>query len=453
MHDSGRSITPEAIQDYICQYEQDPIKQATANAIARSGLQASSFRNQALREIRHVFSVDIKTMPATNQKASGRCWLFAGLNLLREHIAQPLKLEDFQLSQNYLAFWDKFEKINYFLESILDTLDEPTEGRLISWLMTSLQDGGQWDMFVNLVEKYGLVPQQAMPETANSEATRACNTVINTRLRRVSADWRRQYRAGTDRAALAMQKQAVLTELYGTLCQCFGPPPSRLTWEFADKDRQYTAMPDLTPLDFYHRLVTLPLRDYVSIIHAPTADKPFKHTFTVRYINNVVDGRPILYLNLDLPDFKQLVLRQLQDGEVVWFGSDVGHDGDRDRGAWFGDLYDYAGVLQLDLAMSKADQLDYRQSAMNHAMLLTGVNLADGRPNRWKIENSWGEEPGNKGYYVADDCWFDRYVYQAVVRRSYLAPDLLAALETKPIELEPWDPMGTLAGCSAVDLY
>ena len=445
MKQTASSLSAEDILTFTAQYRNNPVRCATAHAIARGGLNAAAFQNQALRDIRHVFSLEIKTMPATNQKASGRCWLFAGLNLLREQVARQYKLEEFELSQNYLAFWDKFEKINYFLETVLETLDEPSDGRLISWLMTSFQDGGQWDMFVNLVRKYGVVPKQTMPETFHSEATGACNALINTRLRRCAAELRRLYRAGMPQTGLAGRKKDMVGDLYGVLCQFFGEPPRRFDWEYTDKDSQYACFRDLTPLDFTARFVALNLDDYVSIIHAPTQDKPFGRTYTVRYINNVVGGRDILYLNLDMPAFKDLVLRQLQSGEVVWFGSDVGHDGDRETGAWFSNLYDYCGILDLELDMTKEDMLDYRQSAMNHAMVLTGTNLLDGKPNRWKIENSWGDERGKKGYFVADDGWFDRYVYQAVIRRSLLSDEQRQALEQKPIVLEPWDPMGTLA--------
>ncbi len=438
-------ITQEDLQAFADQYHGNAVKQATAHAIARSGLTASAYRNQAKREIRHIFSLEIKTMPVTNQKASGRCWLFAGLNLLREDVAKQYKLEEFELSQVYMAFWDKFEKINYFLDTVLETVDEPSAGRMVTWLMDSYADGGQWDMFVNLVRKYGVVPKQAMPETFHSEATGVFNAVINTKLRKNAAELRRMHRSGASAASLAERKKAMVAELYGTLCQCFGEPPRIFDWEFTDKDEQYTCYKDLTPLDFAARFISLPLDDMVSVIHAPTQDKPFGRTFTVRYINNVIGGRPIFYLNLDMPDLKALVLRQMQAGEVVWFGSDVSHYGDREAGAWFSNLYDYEGVLDLDLQMSKEDMLDYRQSAMNHAMVLTGVNLQDGKPNRWKIENSWGDERGKKGYYIADDGWFDRYVYQAVVNKKYLSDEQRAALAQKPIVLEPWDPMGTLA--------
>ncbi len=439
-------LTPDDLSAFAQSYRQDPVKPMTAHAIAKSGLQAAAFRNDVLRDIRHVFSVEIKTMPVTNQKATGRCWLFAGLNLMREDIARQFKLEEFELSQNYLAFWDKFEKANLFLESVLDTLDEPSDGRLVSWLMTSYADGGQWDMLLNLVGKYGVVPKQAMPETYHSEGSRVLNYIVSTKLRQGAATLRRLHREGLNREALAGRKRDMVAELYGLFCQSYGEPPQSFTWEFTDKDGNYQVFSDLTPLAFYRRFVTLPLQETVSVIHAPTADKPYGRTYTVKFINNVVGGRPVCYLNMDMAELKSLVLRQMLDGHVVWFGSDVGHAGDSSQGAWFDRLYDYEGILGFDLSMSKADMLDYRHSAMNHAMVLTGVNLQDGRPNRWKIENSWGDKNGQKGYYVADDAWFDRYVYQAVIYKRYLSDEQRQALEQKPIELEPWDPMGTLAG-------
>lgn len=441
----AKKIKHEDIDSYKQQFNQDRAKKIIANAIAKTGLQSAAYKNETLRDVRHMFSIDIKTMPVTNQKASGRCWLFAGLNLLREDIARQNNLEEFELSQNYMAFWDKFEKANYFLETALQTLDEPAAGRLISWLMNSYQDGGQWDMFVNLVEKYGVVPKQVMPETYHSSSTRGMNYVMNTLLRKAASDLRSQYKSGTSVAELRRQKSELLNDIYAILCQCFGQPPEKFDWEFVDKDKNYSRVPDLTAQEFARRFITYSLDDYISIINAPTADKPFGSTFTVKHIGNVVGGKDILYLNLPLDEFKNIVIRQLKDDEVVWFGSDVSHGGDREAGSWYGELYDYDNLLGLDLQLSKEDALNYRHSAMNHAMVITGVNLVDDQPNRWKIENSWGEKNGEKGYYVADDSWFDKYVYQAVVNKKYLAPEMLAALKERPVELEPWDPMGTLA--------
>ena len=438
-------ITSQQIQRYREAYHTHPVQPLTARAIARSGLKDAAFDQNVLRAIRPLFSIDLKTMPVANQKKSGRCWLFAALNLLREEIARQHNIESFELSQNYLTFWDKFEKANYFLETVLQTLDEATDSRLFSWLMTSYQDGGQWDMFVNLVAKYGVVPKQAMPETFHSDATAVFNQVINTRLRRSAAILRKQHQEGAGRDELAEEKEKLVAELFGMLCQSFGEPPVRFDWEYTDKDNTYHCHPGLTPQEFASRFITLPYQDAASVIHAPTKDKPFNRTFTVRYLNNMVDGRPVCYLNVAMPRLKALVVKQLQDGHPVWFGSDVAHGGDRKLGAWFNGLYDYEGILGIDLSMTKEDRLDYRESAMNHAMVFTGVNLKDGQPNRWKIENSWGDENGEKGYYIADDDWFDQFVYQAVIFRQYLDDELLAALETEPAVLEPWDPMGTLA--------
>jgi bleomycin hydrolase len=438
-------ITPEKIEKYREAYRTHSIRPITARAITRSGLKEAAFDHHVLRSIRPIFSIDLKTMPVTNQKMSGRCWLFAALNLLREDIAGQCNIESFELSQNYLTFWDKFEKANYFLESVLATLDETTDSRLFSWLMTSYQDGGQWDMFINLVSKYGVVPKQAMPETFHSEATAGLNHVINTCLRRNAAKLRQLHEQGISADQLAAEKEKMIAEIYGILCQCFGEPPLSFDWEYTDRDKTYHCHAGLTPQSFYSRFVTQSYEDAVSLIHAPTRDKPFERTFTVRFLNNVADGRPVRYLNVTMDVLKKLAVKQLEAGFPVWFGSDVAHGGDRKLGAWFNELYDYEGVLATELAMSKEDRLDYRESAMNHAMVFTGVNLKDGQPNRWKIQNSWGDENGEKGYYIADDAWFDQFVYQAVILKQFLSDDLISALETEPIVLEPWDPMGTLA--------
>ncbi len=441
----GQPITQDKLTSYQQAYLSHPLRPVTGRAIARCGLNEASFENDALRQIRPVFSHQIDTMPVTNQKKSGRCWLFAALNLLREDIAKQLDLEPFELSQNYLTFWDKLEKGNYFLDSVLETLDEPTDSRLFCWLMASYQDGGQWDMFVNLVDKYGLVPKQAMPETYHSEATAVLNQVVTALLRKSARQLRQLSEAGAAKAALLDAKDSMVSDLYGLLCQCLGQPPERFDWDYTDKNQTVHSQTDLTPQLFLERFVSLPFREAVSVIHAPTRDKPFERTFTVRFLNNMSGGRPVRYLNLPMPQVKELVLQQLKDGFPVWFGCDVAPGADRDQGAWVQNLHAYAQSLDLDVSLSKADRLDYRQSAMNHAMVLTGVHLKDGRPVRWKIQNSWGDEPGAKGYFTADDAWFDENVYQAVINKNILSDQQKKALDQADLVLDPWDPMGSLA--------
>ena len=393
------------------------------------------------------FSLDIKTLPVANQMASGRCWLFAGLNVLREAIAKKYDLENFELSQNYTAFWDKFEKINYILETVIELKDRPWDDRVLTWLLqTGIQDGGQWDMLVNVIEKYGVVPKSAMEETYQSSHTFRMNHLINRRLSLYASEIRKAFAEGATLEQVEARKEEMLSEMYGFLCTCFGQPVESFDFEYTDKDGNYGIVKDLTPLQFLHEQIGVDLSEYVSIINAPTFDKPFMKAYTVDHLGNVIDAQPVLYLNLPMERMKELIIRQMKDGEVVWFGSDVGYDGQRKAGVWDDQAFDFETAFGMNFTLSKEDGLQYWRSAMNHAMVITGVNLKENdEPTRWKIQNSWGDENGKKGYYLMSDSWFDHYVYQAVVRKSYLTEQEAAVLSGDLIHLNPWDPMGTLA--------
>ncbi|RIV24140.1 aminopeptidase [Alicyclobacillaceae bacterium I2511] len=440
-------ITSQMIDKFEQEFLAEPASHTLANAVIKNGIQAVANRPIATVPMQHTFSHEIKTLPVTNQKNSGRCWMFAGLNVLREEVAKAHNLESFELSQTYPMFWDKFEKANYFLESILETLSEPTDGRLISWLLSSpVQDGGQWDMFVNLVEKYGVVPKWVMPETFHSSKSREMNDLLTAKLREDAARLRQAAKTrGASPLELREEKEHMLSEVYRMLRHFLGNPPRTFDFEYRDKDNQFHRELGLTPQSFYKTHVQLNLRDYVSIINAPTADKPFGKTYTVKFLGNVKDGQDVLYLNVPMDTFKKLALAQLKDAQPVWFGCDVGKMGDRESGLLDPALFDYDAALGVTFAMTKAERLDYGESLMTHAMVLTGVNVVDERANRWKVENSWGEDPGKKGYFVMSDAWFDAYMYQIVIHRKYLSEDLKTALETPPLALAPWDPMGSLA--------
>ncbi len=438
-------FTEEQQASFRAQFEADKTRRIAANALSKTGLADAAFCGTEAARMHHNFSVEIPTLPVTNQKASGRCWMFAALNVLRERVAARLNLEEFELSQSYLAFWDKFERANYFLETILDTLElEPDDRVLATVLQNGVHDGGQWDMFVNIVKKYGVVPKHAMPETYQSSNTGMMNSLLNTNLKECAVRLRAMYAEGAGIDALHGAKNGMLGSIFCYLCTCYGEPPRSFDFEYTDKEKQYHIDRNLTPRAFYGKYVDMDLDDYVSVIHAPTKDKPYNRMYTVRYLGNVVEGQRVSYLNLPMEELKALVIRQLQDGEVVWFGSDVGKFGDRAGGVWDDRSFGYEELTGLTFRLTKEQRLDYRDSAMNHAMVITGVNLVDGRPNRWKIENSWGDDKGNKGYYIASDSWFDQFVYQAVVQRKYLG-EKEALLAQKPIELNPWDPMGSLA--------
>ena len=439
-----KSITRKDIEQFTISYESKPVQKALSRVLVKNDLAQLFQKQEQSLANQFKFSNEIKTLPVTNQKQSGRCWIFAGLNVLRELIAKKHNLKSFELSQNYTAFWDKFEKINYFIEIMDDFLDVDQDDRTLQHILkTGIQDGGQWDMFVSLIEKYGVVPKETMPETTSSSGTRFMNQLINVKLRQYAALARNLKAEGKEKE-IAKLKANALDEFYTFLVTNFGNPPKSFDFEYVTDD-QYHVIKDLTPEAFYKEHAGDILKDYVSIIHAPTKDKPYMKTYTVSYLGNVIGGREIKYLNLKMDELKALVLKQMSNQEVVWFGSDVARFGDRKSGIWDDMQFDYEEMLGMSFEMSKEDQLDYSQSAMNHAMVLTAVHLDEQQPKRWKIQNSWGDDSGNKGYYMASDSWFDKYVYQAVIHRKYLSKEQLDAWKQEPKVLKPWDPMGSLA--------
>ena len=439
-------ITNDQLRAWSADYQGSPERQMATLAFAKTDLKDTVYSAKDSFAMIRKFSIEIPTLPITDQQASGRCWLFAATNVLREKIARDLNLEKFELSQSYLAFWDKFERCNYFLESILDTAALPTDDRTVRFILTTgVHDGGQWEMFANIVRKYGLLPKDVYAETYQSSHSRSMNNVLNRHLKHCAVRLRKLAAEGASKEALQAEKETMLGKIYSFLCSCYTEPPKTFDFEYVDKDKEYHVDRGLTAHSFYEKYIGDLLDHSVSIINAPTADKPYGKTYTVRYLGNVAGGRPVCHLNLTMEDFKAAILRQLSDGKVVWFGSDVGKFGERELGFW-DDKSHNAGLMSgLDLSLSKAEALDYWYSAMNHAMVLTGVNLDEnGKPNRWKIENSWGDKRGDKGYFLCSDTWFDEYVYQAAVEDTYLG-EAAALAKQEPIELEPWDPMGTLA--------
>ena len=441
------SISQNLLDQLEKRFDENPGNRMAMNAAVSCGICASSRNYMTEREIPHEFSVSLEQGAVTNQKRSGRCWMFAALNCMRFQVIKKQNLEDFELSQSYPLFYDKLEKANYFLESILDTLDEPTDGRLIAHLLAApLNDGGQWDMLCSIVEKYGLVPKTAMPESVSSSATQEMVSYMTEKLREYACVLRKGHKAGKSMEQLKKEKEAMMETVYRMLCISLGKPPRTFTFEYRDKDGNFHREENLTPKAFYEKYVGLRLDDYVSVINAPTEDKPFYRSYTVQYLGNVKEGRPVKYVNLPIEEMKQAAIAQLKDGEPVWFGCDVGKRSFRDGGLMDTGIYDVETLFDTDFPMTKAERLEYGQSLMTHAMVFQGVNLDEnGKPDRWRVENSWGEEAGKKGYFVMSDRWFDEYNYQVVVNKKYLSSKALEAYEKEPVRLNPWDPMGSLA--------
>ncbi|WP_309072312.1 C1 family peptidase [Arthrobacter sp.] len=423
----------------------DPALKQKQNAIVRISVDDLAIDHQLATALSTPVSHRIDDWKVTNQKKSGRCWLFAALNLLRVGAKQTLGMKEFEFSQNYAMYFDKLERANYFLESILETTERGEDDRLVQFLLQSvLGDGGQWNMAVNIFRKYGAVPKSAMPETESSSNTSRMNRVLRSLLRR-GAQELRQLRHDGDTAGQEQAKARIIAEVHRILTLHLGTPPLAFDWQYTDDAKSFHREGMMTPQQFLAKYTTINLDDYVCLVDDPRTEHPKGTTLTVEHLGNVVDAEPVLYLNVDIGLAKRLAKDAILDGEPVWFGCDTGPQMVRKDGIWDARLYDYAGLYDAELAMDKESRVRFGESAMTHAMLLTGVDVLDGETRRWRVENSWGEEAGDQGFFTMADNWFDEYVFEVVVNKGRLSPELRQALDAEPTVLPAWDPMGALA--------
>lgn len=446
----GQAIDSAVLNKFNADFNKIPAAQVIKNSVANNGIYKSSATLQSKIAMDPTFSIELETGKVADQKQSGLCWVFAALNTLRHPMQAKFKIKDFELSQGYIFFWDKLEKSNYFYENVIKTADLKIGDRKIDFLMaTPQQDGGQWDLICGLLEKYGVVPKSIMPDTASRINSSELNHVLNSKLRKDAVQLRKLVNDGVSLSEVEATKEHMLSEVYRMLVYTIGEPPTHFNWSYRDDNQQFHQVENITPQEFYKQYINLNLADHISTINAPTTDKPYNHVYTVELLGNVVGGRQVRHLNLELQDFKQAAIKQLKAGEAVWFGSDIAQMSDRKTGIMDTKLYDLNGLFNIDLNMTKDQRLDYGESMMNHAMVITGVDLNnDQQPTKWKVENSWGEKVGTKGYFVMSDAWFDQFVYQLVIDKQYLPEKLQQVYEQEkdaPKVLAPWDPMGALA--------
>ena len=448
--DEMKSVTLEDLGAVRAQFVEERANVIAKNAVTAQGIREVARVPEAVAANTGTFDVEVRQGKRCDQKRSGRCWMFASLNTMRTRIIDRYNLKTFELSQAYPLFFDKVEKSNWFLENVLDTLDEPLSGRLMAHLLADpISDGGQWDMFRALVRKYGVVPKEAMPETACSSNTRDMDAYLTRYLRGAAKRLRESHEAGVGTDDLRAMKKEMMGEVTSLLITCLGEPPVQFDVRLRDKDDELVLSGTYTPQEFFDKVVSMPVDDYVSVISAPTADKPFGHAYTVDRLGNVVEAGGVRYLNLPVERLKELAVAQLQDGLPVWFGCDVAQSFIRDEGIMDTASLDVDGLFGFPVegCLDRAERLDYGESLMTHAMVLEGVNLdAAGKPTLWKVENSWGDKRAKDGFDSITDAWFDQYVYQVVVDKRFLSDSERKTYETEePTVLAPWDPMGSLA--------
>ena len=442
-------LDKETINSFEKIVSEDRNTNSARNASFRNDLLEISMDWDHYRKIDHSFShVVTGEMPTTNQKSSGRCWGFAGLNLFRIFLGRKYNLRDFQFSQSYFMFWDKLEKSNYFLNSIISTADSSWNSRIIMHLLENpIQDGGQWDMWVNLVNKYGVIPKSEMPETYQSSRSMRMNRMITRKLREFAKELRDAIKNNISEENLFNMKDDMLNVVYKMLVIHLGAPPNKFTWQIRDKKKNFLRFENLTPQSFFSKHVGISLSDLVCLINCPMSDKSYKKVYSVEHLGNVIEGQPIRYLNTKIEVLKKAVIQSIKNDDPVWFGCDVGKYLHRSHGVMDTDLFDFNLFYDTKFTMDKATRLEYGESKMTHAMLFTGVDLdLNDNPVKWRVENSWGDRNGEKGFYIMSDKWFDEFLYEVVVDKKYLDDEHVKLYEKEEAQLlPPWDPMGALA--------
>lgn len=424
-------------------FKMDPQLMAMYNAITNNDINDLALNRDLIRNNNELFSHKIKTKGITNQKSSGRCWLFAGLNIMRPAVIQKHKLNKFEFSQPYLQFWDKMEKANNFLEYMIQFRDkDPLDREMEILLRDPIPDGGWWKYVVSLIEKYGVVPIDIMPETKSSENTGMMNKLLARKLRADAIKIRKLGGEGASVEKLKEEKEKMLTEIYKMLAMNIGEPPVEFEWRYEDKDSTVSEVKTYTPGSFYTEFVNIDLNQYVSVFSDPT--KEYGKHYALSLSRNMFDGEDIHYANVEIGQLKEMAKKSILHDEPVWFACDVGKDQSRDLGIMAMDLFDYGAIYNVDMGLSKSEMALFRESAPNHAMVFVGIDIKDDKPVKWRVENSWGKDKGNDGYWTLYDSWFDNHVYNVIVLKKYVPEEILEIYKQDPVILPPWDPMYSL---------
>ena len=440
----GKTITRKQVAELRKGFDAESSNKVAQNAVTNVQLPDLTLNRDLVQDIDDSFSTKLDDWKVTAQMRSGRCWLFATLNLLRVGAMKKMNLKNFEFSQAHIHFWDKFERANHLLEAVIETSDRPVDDRTIHFLLSDpIGDGGQWNMAMNLIRKHGLVPKSAYPESNSSSATRWMNAELKNILRSSACEIRAIVDGGGSIDEARAHKEKRIADIWNMLCIHLGTPPKTFNWQWRDKDNEFHRNGRMTPQQFAAEFVDIDWEDYVCIVNDPRNE--YYQTYTIDFLQNVAGGPPVVYLNVPSKEMKAITQKLLEDGVPVWMGCDVGKEMDRKRGLWDADLFDVEGLYGIEYGMDKADRLRHNQTMMTHAMLFTGVDVVNGRPRRWRVENSWGQDTGQKGYYTMNDSWYDQYMFEIAAPTSYLNEKMQAGLESEPVVLPAWDPMGSLA--------
>ena len=434
-------ISPELLDKISAAYEDNAYDKAISNALAGTSIATLAINADNAAMIDTHFSDRVRTKGITDQKSSGRCWLFTGLNVLRAKMIDKYGLPGMEFSQSYLFFYDQLEKANLFLQGVIDTRELPFEDRKVDWLFSNpLSDGGQFTGVSNLVSKYGVVPAEAMPETYQANNTSQMANLLKLKLREDGLELRKAYEKGSNKNALQKMKVAQLSEIYRMLALCLGEPVKEFEWTRCDKENNIVSRKTYTPKSFYDEFIGEDLENnYVMIMNDPCRE--YGKVYEIDYDRHVYDGHNWLYINLPVERIKEMAIASIKDNVAMYFSCDVGKFLNRSKGVLDIANFDYESLMGVKFGMDKKERVQTHASGSSHAMTLIAVDIVDGEPVKWMVENSWGPASGYKGCLIMTDEWFNEYMFRLVVEKKYVPEDILKMLEQTPEQLPAWDPM------------
>lgn len=433
------NINSEMITKFQNEYLNNKIFTVGRNALTQNSISNLVYVKEQEKNTQKNFTIDLDNLPVLNQGASRRCWIYSGLEILRKHMIEQYNIEDFIFSSNYISFYDKLEKANFFIETMTELINRDIDDREIEFMLRKgIRDGGYWQNFVNLINKYGIVPEYVFPDTYSSSNTKELNELLSKYLRKFTIEIRK------NKNNINEIKEKTLQDVYNILCNCQGVPPNRFDFEFKDKNNKYKIIKNITPLEFFNTYIKIDFEQYHDMINYPSPNKPFNKTYTVKHLYNVLGYKENLFLNLNYTRLEEMIIQQLKNGDIVYFSCDNGKYMNNEKGIWNDKQYDYENLFQIDLSLEKGEMLDSRECYFGHTMVITGIELEDNRIKRFKIKNSWGKSETNSGYWIATPSWMKKYLYQIVIKEDYMLKDEIELLKTKPIELNIWDSLAEL---------
>ena len=431
------SISLEKLNQIKKTYKQDAYTKAITNAVCKNSIKSLAKNRESVNKYDHYFKHKVKVKGITDQKSSGRCWMFTSLNVLRPKALEKFNLSKFEFSTNYLYFYDQLEKSNLFLQGIIDHKEKPLDDKMVEWLLKNpIGDGGVWNLFTNLVTKYGLVPKSVMPETYTSENTSQMRKIITNKLRE-NALILRDLKSDKE---IESKKMEMLGEIYRILAINLGEPPTEFTWRFTDKDSKISEEKKYTPLSFFKEIIDFKNEDYVLLMDDPS--KEYYKLYEIEYDRNVYEGQNWIFINIPAKEIKEFAKKSIIGNEAMYFSCDVGKQLDSKEGLLAIDNYDYESLFGIKFGMNKKQRILTRQRGSSHGMALVAVDIdKNDKITKWQLENSWGSTSGHNGYLTMTDEWFDQYMFRVVILKKFVNDKTLKILKEKAIKLPPWDPM------------